>query len=82
MAIATIKTDFHQLIDRIENEELLATFYQLLVQRSQQQNGALWERLTEEEKNELLRADEESKDSDNWLGDEAVRQKHQQWLGK
>ena len=63
MALANLKTDFHQLIDKIENEELLAAFYQLLVQRSQEQTGQLWNNLTDEEKNELLLADEESKDS-------------------
>ncbi|MDB5262647.1 MAG: hypothetical protein JWQ14_1928 [Adhaeribacter sp.] len=82
MAIANIKTDFHQLIDKIDNEELLSSFYQLLVQRSQSKNGQLWENLTDEEKNELLLADEESKDSNNWINDEEVRQKHQQWLRK
>ncbi len=82
MALANIKTDFHQLIDKIENEELLAAFYQLLVQRSQEQTGQLWNNLTDEEKNELLLADEESKDSSNWINDKDVRQKHQQWLSK
>ena len=80
MALANIKTDFHQLIDKIENEELLSSFYQLLVQRIQGKNGQLWESLTDEEKKELLLADEESKDSNNWISDEAVRKKHQQWL--
>ncbi|QNF32656.1 hypothetical protein HUW51_07910 [Adhaeribacter swui] len=82
MALASIKTDFHQLIDKIENEELLAAFYQLLMQRSQDQTGLLWNALTEEEKNEVLLADDESKDSSNWLTDLEVRQKHQQWLNK
>lgn len=82
MALTNIKTDFHQLIDKIENEELLAYFYQLLVQRSQGQNGQLWENLTDEEKNELLLADEESKDIHNWLSYEEVRQKHQKWRSK
>ena len=82
MSLANLKTDFHQLIDKIENEELLSSFYQLLVQRSQIKNGQLWESLTDEEKNELLLADEESKNSNNWLSDEEVRQKHQQWLRK
>ena len=82
MSITTIKTNFHQLIDRIENEELLATFYQLLTQRSQQQNGQLWNNLTDEEKEELLLSDEESKDSNNWIADKEVRQKHHQWLRK
>jgi len=82
MALANLKTDFHHLIDKIENEELLFSFYQLLFQRSKSQNGQLWEGLTDEEKGELLLADEESKDSNNWLSNEEVRQKHQQWLGK
>lgn len=82
MALANIKTDFHQLIDKIENEELLAYFYQLLVQKSKSQNGQLWENLTDEEKRELLLADEESKDTQNWLSDEEVRQKHQKWRTK
>jgi hypothetical protein len=82
MALANIKSDFHQLIDRIENEELLTSFYHLLSQRSQDQNGLLWTSLTEEEQNEVLLADEESKDPNNWINDEEVRQKHQQWLRK
>lgn len=82
MTIGTVKSNFHQLIDRIENEELLATFYQLLVQRSQQQNGQLWQGLTAEEKEELLLADEESKDPNNWITDKEVRQRHQRWLKK
>ena len=82
MGLANIKTDFHQLIDEIENEELLYSFYQLLVQRSQGKNGQLWESLTDEEKNELLLADEESKDPKSWVSDDEIRQKHQQWLRK
>ena len=82
MSLANLKTDFHQLIYKIENEELLFSFYQLLVQRSQSKNGQLWESLTDKEKNELLLADEESKDSNNWISDEEVRLKQQQWLRK
>jgi len=76
IALTSIKTDFHQLIDKIENEELLSSFYQLLVQRSQGKNEQLWESLTDEEKKELLIADEESKYSNNWISDEEVSQKH------
>ena len=82
MALENIKADFHQLIEKIENEELLTSFYELLFQRSQAQAGQLWERLTEGEKTELLLADEESKDVNNLLSDEEVRQKHQEWLRK
>ncbi|KAA5545726.1 hypothetical protein F0145_12395 [Adhaeribacter rhizoryzae] len=82
MALGNIKANFHLLIEKIENEELLTSFYELLFQKSQAQEGQLWERLTQEEKAELLLADEESKDSNNLLSDEEVRQKHQEWLIK
>ena len=82
MALENIKSDFHQLIEGIEDEELLTSFYELLFQRSQAQEGQLWEKLTEEEKTELLIADEESKDVNNRLNDEEVRQKHLEWLRK
>jgi len=74
MALENIKANFHLLIEKIENEELLTSFYELLFQKSQAQEGQLWERLTEEEKAELLLADEESKDGNNLLSDEEVRQ--------
>lgn len=76
MALENIKIDFHQLIDKIEDEELLSTFYQLLFQKSKSKDGHLWENLTNEEKSELLLADEESKDSNSCIRDEEVRQKH------
>ncbi len=79
---STIKSDFHRLIDRIDNEELLSAFYQLLEKRSEQQTGKLWDSLTEEEKNELLLSYEESQDENNWISGAEIRQKHEQWLKK
>lgn len=79
---STIKSDFHRLIDRIDNEELLSAFYLLLEKRSQQQRGKLWDSLTEEEKNELLSSYEESQDENNWISGDQIKQKHEQWLKK
>ncbi len=79
---STIKSDFHRLIDRIDNEELLSAFYQLLEKRSEQQTGKMWNTLTEEEKNELLLSYEESRDENNWISGEEIKQKHEQWLKK
>lgn len=79
---STIKSDFHRLIDRIDNEELLNAFYQLLEKRSEQQTGKLWDSLTEEEKNELLLSYEESQDENNWINGDQIKQKHAQWLKK
>lgn len=79
---STIKSDFHRLIDRIDNEELLSAFYQLLEKRSEQQTGKLWDSLTEEEKNELLLSYNESQDESNWIGEDVIKKKHEQWLKK
>jgi hypothetical protein len=74
---STIKSDFHRLNDRIDNEELLSAFYQLLKKRSEQQTGKLWDSLTREEQNELLLSYEESQDENNWIDREQMKQKHE-----
>ncbi len=79
---STIRADFHRLIDRIDNEELLSAFYQLLEKRSEQQTGKLWDSLTEEEKDELLLSYKESQDEANRLSGDQIKQKHEQWLKK
>jgi hypothetical protein len=79
---STIKSDFHRLIDRIDNEELLSAFYQLLEKRSEQQTGKLWDSLTEEEKSELLLSYDESQDESNWISEDVIKKKHEQWLKK
>ena len=72
----TIKDDFHQLINRINDETLLSAFYQLLEKRATQPAGELWNSLTDEEQKELLLSNEESKDSANLLDYEIVKKKH------
>ncbi|HEY2583563.1 MAG TPA: hypothetical protein VGI43_17255 [Mucilaginibacter sp.] len=75
-----IKDDFHQLIDNIEDEQLLQHFYQLIQKISDGQNGHLWNNLTEDKKNELLLAYEESFDADNLLSHDQVKRQHERWL--
>ncbi|MDB5031144.1 hypothetical protein [Mucilaginibacter sp.] len=74
-----IKDDFHHLIDSIEDEQLLKSYYQL-IQINHSQNGHLWNKLSEDEKGELLVAYDESLDSDNLLSHEQVKHQHKQWL--
>jgi hypothetical protein len=75
-----IKDDFHHLIDSIEDEQLLERCYQLIQKINDDQNGHLWNSLTEEEKKNLLVAYEESFDSNNLLSHEGVKQQHEKWL--
>ncbi|MDB5155782.1 MAG: hypothetical protein JWR50_489 [Mucilaginibacter sp.] len=75
-----IKDDFHHLIDSIENEELLQRYYSLIQKINDNQNGQLWNDLSEEVKEELMSAYEESFDINNLLSHEQVKQQHEKWL--
>ena len=55
-----LKKNFHLLIDSIDNENLLVSFYDLIKKRSSTKEGQLWSRLSKAEREELLLAFEES----------------------
>ncbi len=54
-----IKTNFHHLIDRINNEHLLIKLYHIMEQASSSDDGQLWSKLTQEEQIELLKIERE-----------------------
>ena len=82
MKEAEIKTNFHKLIDSIENEELLSNFYNILRQRKNSSTGKLWDSLTQSQQNEVLLSDKESENENNLLSHKNVMKKHKKWLGK
>jgi hypothetical protein len=75
-----IKDDFHHLIDSIEDEQLLKSYYELIQKINYGQNGHLWNSLNEDEKKHLLIAYEESFDINNLLSHEQVKLQHAKWL--
>jgi hypothetical protein len=75
-----LKRSFHSLIDSIENEKLLSGFYELIRKRVSGKEGKLWEKLTDEERNELLLAFEESEEDDNLISNRDMKKKHEKWL--
>jgi len=75
-----IKDDFHHLIDAIEDEQLLKSYYQLIQSINSSSGGKLWGALNESEKQELLLAYDESFDEKNLLSHEQVKQQHEKWL--
>lgn len=75
-----IKDDFHHLIDTIEDEQLLKSYYQLIKAMNKNSDGALWNTLNTEEKKELLVAYDESFDEKNLLSHEQVKLQHEKWL--
>lgn len=80
METEQIKSNFHRLIDKIDNDRILTKFYELMLKSNQSTNGSLWSRLTEEEQEELLLSDFESKDEDNLIPHAEIQKKHKKWL--
>jgi len=75
-----LKKHFHQLIDKIDNGDLLIKFYDLMKRSSSSGEGQLWNRLTKEEQEELIRAVDESENSENLISNEQMKSKHKKWL--
>jgi hypothetical protein len=75
-----LKKSFHLLIDSIDNEDLLANFYDLIKKRSSTKEGQLWNRLTYKEQEELISALEESENPDYIISNDEMKKKHKKWL--
>jgi len=80
METSQLKINFHQLIDNIDNEQILTKFYSLMVRMNSSTPGQLWNRLTQEEQEELLQSDIESDDPQNLIPHSMIQKKHQKWL--
>lgn len=75
-----LKKSLHKLIDSIDNENLLVSFYDLIKKRASAKEGLLWNRLTELERDELLMTLEESEDPENLIDHRKMKEKHKKWL--
>ena len=80
MTTLELKNNFHQLIDSIENENLLQKFYELMLRNRSIRDGTLWAKLTQDEVDELLLANEESNDQQNLISHDEMKKKYAQWL--
>ena len=80
MNTVEIKQNFHNLIDKIDNERLLINFYELMKKRSSAQEGKLWNRLSKDQQNELLTALEEIQHPENLISHSKMKTKHSKWL--
>ena len=76
------KEEFHKLIDKIEDEQLLKAYFQLIKKLNQNEVGKLWEGLTLEERDELLLSFEESNLPQNLVSHNDVKKNHEKWLKK
>jgi hypothetical protein len=75
-----IKTNFHHLIDQLNNEELLIKFYRIMEQASSTTEGQLWNRLSGDEQMELLKIEEKAQADLDLISSEQMQIKHKKWL--
>lgn len=80
MNLTEIKKNLHLLIDRIDNENLLISLYDLIKNRSSIKEGRLWDRLSLQDREELLCALEESEDPENLISHDEMKEKHKIFL--
>jgi hypothetical protein len=80
MKTSDIKNNFHNLIDRIDNDSLLIKFYDLMIKSTINKEGQLYDQLTNEQKNILMLAEEESNDPANLISYNDQKKKHRKWL--
>lgn len=80
MTTLEIRKNFHSLIDSIDNENILLFFYDLMKRKSATTEGQIWNRLSNDQKQELLLSAQESENPDNLISHEDLKNKHKKWL--
>lgn len=75
-----LKNNFHLLIDKIENENILSKFYTIMSSANENKDGELWKNLSSKEKKELLLSYSESEEDEHLISHSEVREKYEKWL--
>ena len=72
MGTIELKSNIHKIVDEIQSEQLLQAIYDFLKTREKNKSSRLWDTLTEEQKQEVLIACDESEDENNLLDRDQV----------
>lgn len=72
MGTIELKSHIHKIVDQIENEQFLQTLYDFLKVKDENKAGELWKHLTEEQKQEVFLAYDESEEECNLIEREKV----------
>ncbi|WP_121247003.1 hypothetical protein [Mucilaginibacter phyllosphaerae] len=78
MKLAELKSEFHSLIDRTNDPEIIEQFLGAMNQ-SLNADGALWKSLSPAQQQSVLDAYEESKDDDNLTTLEQLKRRYANW---
>jgi hypothetical protein len=80
MTTIELKSNFHKLIDNINNDNILSKFYDILSRVKESKEGSLWNRLSPDEQEELIIIEKESHNPDNLIPHSEMIKKHKKWL--
>ena len=75
MGTIELKSNLHQIVDRIKDERLLRSIYSFLKERENSKDSSMWDSLTDQQKKEVLLAYDESEDEGNLIEDKDVWKK-------
>ena len=75
MGILEIKSDLHKILDRIEDEQLLIALHAFL--KLAAHSNPYWDNLTQNQKEEIYRSYQDSKDSSTLLNWDELMKKYQ-----
>ncbi|MFD0765231.1 hypothetical protein ACFQZI_10245 [Mucilaginibacter lutimaris] len=78
MTLAELKSEFHGLIDKTDDPEIIAQFLGAMSQ-SINSDGSVWRTLSLAQQQSVLDAYEESKDEDNLTTLDELRSKYANW---
>ena len=75
-----LKSNIHKLIDRIENESILEEYYNEMKSILEKSQDSVWDKLTDEQKKEVLLSYDESENGNNLIENKSVMNKYRDWL--
>jgi hypothetical protein len=70
-----LKSSIHQIIDRIESEQLLSTIYDFIKLRGNEKDSPTWHFLSDDQKQHVLASYDESDDDSNLIDSKEVFKK-------
>ena len=80
MTTIELKSNFHRLIDEINNDAVLNQFYEILMSTKDREEGMLWKALSMTEQSELLDTEADSHNEDNLISHDQMKEKNRKWL--
>lgn len=65
MGTIELRSDLHKILDKIDNEQLLRSIYEFLKEQEQNEEGKIWRTLSDDQKQEVSKSNEEAANESN-----------------